>query len=163
MLEILAAVPREPLSLDDPIGEDEDRTLAEAIAGDGVAPDEQVIALDETRRVKRLMGRLSPMEMDIITRRYGLGSDEEAESTSLRDAMRHDTHPDGSPVYTPLTGLSLMVFFVLAMQCMSTLAAVKRETRSWRWPIFQTAYMTVLAVLASFLVYQGGRLLGFGA
>lgn len=94
---------------------------------------------------------------------YGLGSDEEAESTSLRDAMRHDTHPDGSPVYTPLTGLSLMVFFVLAMQCMSTLAAVKRETRSWRWPIFQTAYMTVLAVLASFLVYQGGRLLGFGA
>jgi ferrous iron transport protein B len=91
---------------------------------------------------------------------YGLGEADE-ESTSLRDAMRKDTRKDGAPLYTPLSGLSLLVFFVLAMQCMSTLAAVKRETRSWKWPVFQTAYMTVLAVAASFLVYQGGRLLGF--
>jgi ferrous iron transport protein B len=75
--------------------------------------------------------------------------------------MRKDTRKDGAPLYTPLSGLSLLVFFVLAMQCMSTLAAVKRETRSWKWPVFQTAYMTVLAVATSFLVYQGGRLLGF--
>jgi ferrous iron transport protein B len=58
-------------------------------------------------------------------------------------------------------GLSLMVFFALACQCMSTLAAVKRETRSWKWPTFLFAYMTALAWLASFVVYQGGRLLGF--
>jgi ferrous iron transport protein B len=63
-------------------------------------------------------------------------------------------------LYTPLSGLSLLVFFVLAMQCMSTLAAVKRETRSWRWPLFQFGYMTVLALAASLLVYQVGRLLG---
>jgi RNA polymerase primary sigma factor len=75
--EILAAVPREPQSLDDPIGDDEDRTLAEAIAADGPRPDEQVIALDESLRAKRLLQRLSPMEQDIITRRFGLGTDDD--------------------------------------------------------------------------------------
>ncbi|HEY1101578.1 MAG TPA: sigma-70 family RNA polymerase sigma factor, partial [Myxococcota bacterium] len=75
--EVLASVPREPQSLDDPIGDDEDRTLAEAIAGDGPAPDEQVIGRDEELRIKRLLTRLSPMEIDIITRRYGLGSDDD--------------------------------------------------------------------------------------
>ena len=75
--EVLAAVPREPISLDDPIGDDEDRTLAEAIAGDGIAPDEQVIGRDEQLRIKRLLTKLSPMEIDIITRRYGLGSDDD--------------------------------------------------------------------------------------
>lgn len=75
--EVLAAVPREPQSLDDPIGDDEDRTLAEAIASDGLRPDEQVIALDEQHRVKRLLTRLSPMEIDIITRRYGLKHDDD--------------------------------------------------------------------------------------
>jgi ferrous iron transport protein B len=68
---------------------------------------------------------------------------------------------DGEPVYTPLVGLSLMVFFALACQCMSTLAAIRRETATWRWPAFAFAYMTVLAWLASFAVFQGGRLLGF--
>ena len=58
-------------------------------------------------------------------------------------------------------GLSLLVFFALACQCMSTLAVVRRETRSWRWPAFMVAYMTGLAWTASFLVYQGGKLLGF--
>lgn len=75
--EVLAAVPREPQSLDDPIGDDEDRTLAEAIASEGPSPDEQVIALDEQHRVKRLLTRLSPMEIDIITRRYGLKHDDD--------------------------------------------------------------------------------------
>ena len=55
-----------------------------------------------------------------------------------------------------------MVFFALACQCMSTLAVVKRETHSYRWPAFLFAYMTVLAWIASFGVYQGGRLLGLG-
>ena len=68
---------------------------------------------------------------------------------------------DGTPVYSPLVGLSLMVFFALACQCLSTLAVVRRETHGWRWPIFLFSYMTVLAWCASFLVYQGGRLLGF--
>jgi ferrous iron transport protein B len=91
---------------------------------------------------------------------YGLGDGTDEESPSLREAMRADRHADGAPVYTPLVGLSLLVFFVLAMQCMSTLAAVRRETRGWKWPLFQLAYMTALAYGASLLVYQGGKLLG---
>jgi ferrous iron transport protein B len=92
---------------------------------------------------------------------YGLGDDEDEGSTSLRDSMRGDIKPDGTPLYTPLSGLSLLVFFVLAMQCMSTVAAVKRETRSWKWPLFQVLYMTVLAFSASLLVFQLGKLMGF--
>jgi ferrous iron transport protein B len=90
---------------------------------------------------------------------YGLGEADE-ENESLRSAMQRDTRADGTPLYTPLTGLSLLVFFVLAMQCMSTIAVVKRETRSWKWPLFQVAYMTALAIIGSLVVYQGGRLLG---
>ncbi len=90
---------------------------------------------------------------------YGLGEADE-ENESLRSAMQRDTRADGTPLYTPLTGLSLLVFFVLAMQCMSTIAVVKRETRSWKWPLFQVAYMTALAIAGSLVVYQGGRLLG---
>ena len=64
-------------------------------------------------------------------------------------------------MFTPLVCIGLMVFYVLAMQCVSTVAIVRRETNSWRWPLFQLFYMTSLAYLAALLVYQGGRLLGF--
>ena len=92
---------------------------------------------------------------------YSVGEADE-ESEPLRDRMHADRKPDGSPVHTPLTSISLMVFFVLACQCMSTLAVVKRETNSWRWPLFMVVYMTVLAYVASLLVYQVGGALGFG-
>ena len=62
---------------------------------------------------------------------------------------------------SPATALTLMVFFVLAMQCMSTVAIVRRETNSWSWTLFMVGYMTGLAYIASFLTYQGGRMLGF--
>ena len=67
----------------------------------------------------------------------------------------------GKPLYTPLVALSLMIFYVLACQCFSTFAIVKRETGSWGWMIFMIVYMTGLAWMSSFVVYQGGRLLGF--
>jgi ferrous iron transport protein B len=92
---------------------------------------------------------------------YGLGEVGDEQLAPLRDRMRAETRADGRAVYTPLVGLSLMVFFALACQCMSTLAVVRRETRSWRWPVFLFAYMTTLAWVASFIVYQGGRVLGF--
>ena len=92
---------------------------------------------------------------------YNVGADETEDSPSLIKAIRDAEKVDGTPVWTPLTALSLMVFFVLAMQCMSTLAIVRRETNSWGWVIFMFAYMTVIAYLASLLTYQGGRLLGF--
>jgi ferrous iron transport protein B len=91
---------------------------------------------------------------------YGLGEMGD-DDTPLRERMRAEMRRDGRPVYTPLVGLSLMVFFALACQCMSTLAVVRRETRSWRWPAFLFGYMTTLAWVTSFIVYQGGRLLGF--
>ena len=91
---------------------------------------------------------------------YGLGEVGD-DAAPLRDRMRAETRANGQPVYTPLVGLSLMVFFALACQCMSTLAVVRRETRSWRWPVFLFGYMTALAWVASFIVYQGGRALGF--
>lgn len=92
---------------------------------------------------------------------YGLGGDVDEESPTLRARMHAERHPDGRPVYSPLAGLSLLVFFSLAAQCMSTLAAVKRETRSWRWPAFVFGYMSALAWLCSLGVWQIGRALGF--
>ncbi|MFT3826273.1 MAG: ferrous iron transport protein B [Chitinophagaceae bacterium] len=84
---------------------------------------------------------------------YSVESDEHEEAT-LMEKLRSATWPDGSKVYTLASGLSLMVFYVFAMQCMSTLAIVKRETRSWKWPIIQLVYMTGLAYVMSLLVFQ---------
>ena len=68
--------------------------------------------------------------------------------------MKAARRPDGTPVFNLATGVSLMIFYLFAMQCMSTLAVVKRETRSWKWPIIQLVYMTGLAYLMSFIAYQ---------
>ncbi|HAF24400.1 MAG TPA: ferrous iron transport protein B [Blastocatellia bacterium] len=92
---------------------------------------------------------------------YNVGADSKEQPASLVAALRNAKRADGSPAWTPLVALSLMVFFVLACQCMSTLAVVRRETNSWRWPLFMLGYMLVLAYLGSLLTYQGGRLLGF--
>lgn len=94
---------------------------------------------------------------------FNLGSGER-DVQPLRKILREavDTRT-GARAYTPLTGISLMVFYVLACQCMSTLAVVRRETNSWRWPIAMLVMMNAMAWLASFAVYQGGRLLGYGA
>ncbi len=92
---------------------------------------------------------------------YNVGKDENEESETLISAIRNAKKPDGSLVWSPLTALTLMVFFVLAMQCMSTVAVVRRETNSWRWTMFMVGYMTILAYAAAFVTYQGGRLLGF--
>jgi len=91
---------------------------------------------------------------------YNIEDADEA-SEPLRDTMLAEKHPDGRPVFTPLVCIGLMVFYVLAMQCVSTVAIVRRETNSWSWPLFQIAYMTVLAWVGALVVYQGGRLLGF--
>jgi ferrous iron transport protein B len=111
-----------------------------------------------------LVGAFAAREVFVSTMGvvYGIGSDADEASTPLRDRIRGERHPDGTPVYTPLVGVSLMVFFALSAQCMSTLAVVRRESRSWRWPVFLFGYMTVLAWVVSFVVYQGGRALGWG-
>jgi len=83
---------------------------------------------------------------------YSVG--DEGEDLRLRDKMRAAKRADGTPVYTLATGVSLMIFYVFAMQCMSTLAVTRRETKSWKWPIIQLVYMTTLAYVFSFIVYQ---------
>jgi len=84
---------------------------------------------------------------------YSVGDEDEG-SLLLKEKMKQAKRPDGSPVFTLATGLSLMIFYVFAMQCMSTLAVVKRETRSWKWPIIQLVYMTGLAWVMSWVVYE---------
>ncbi|MBK8481617.1 MAG: ferrous iron transport protein B [Proteobacteria bacterium] len=109
-----------------------------------------------------LIGSLAAREVFVATMGlvYGVGHPD-AESDSLRAALRRERRPNGHPVFTPLTGLSLIVFFMFAMQCLSTLAVVRQESRSWRLALLMMGYLTGLAYVASLLVYQGGRWLGF--
>jgi ferrous iron transport protein B len=95
---------------------------------------------------------------------YSVGTEDEAKAEqSLRDQIRRDVDPrTGRKVWTPLVAVSLLVYFVLALQCMSTIAVVRRETNGWRWPLFQLGYMTALAYTGSLVVYQVGRWLGWG-
>ncbi len=91
---------------------------------------------------------------------YGIeGADDD--DRPLREAMRSARDERGHPRHTPLRGLAVMVFFVYACQCMSTIAVVRRETRSWRWPLLMFTTMTALAYVAAVLVFQVGRALGY--
>ena len=85
---------------------------------------------------------------------YSVQGGKDADRDTLRQKLQQARHPDGSKVYTLPVGLSLMIFYVFAMQCMSTLAVVKRETKSWKFPLIQLGYMTGLAYVASFLTYH---------
>ncbi|MCX4241160.1 ferrous iron transport protein B [Paraliomyxa miuraensis] len=93
---------------------------------------------------------------------YGMETDED-DPVQLRQALREQKDPDtGRPQHTPLSGFALMVFFVYACMCMSTLAVVRRETGGWKWPAFMFVSMTGLAYVMALLVFQGGRALGLG-
>jgi ferrous iron transport protein B len=94
---------------------------------------------------------------------YSIGEDVAGDSpATVAEAMRADRWPDGRPLFTPLVGISILVFFVLSLQCVSTIAVVHRETNSWRWPLIQFGYMLTLAYLGALAVQQGGRMLGLG-
>ncbi|MCB0491558.1 MAG: ferrous iron transport protein B [Cyclobacteriaceae bacterium] len=84
---------------------------------------------------------------------YSVGNTED--QTTIKSRLKAEINPDtGGPRFTTATGLSLLVFYTFAMQCMSTLAVVKRETNGWKWPMIQLAYMTALAYVSAFIVYQ---------
>ena len=85
---------------------------------------------------------------------YSVEGGKDADKQTLRQRMDSAKKADGSKVYTLATGISLMIFYMLAMQCMSTLAVVRRETRSWKWPVIQLMYMTGLAYMMSLIAYQ---------
>jgi len=94
---------------------------------------------------------------------YNVGNDNpDSTTSSLAQTLREQKHTDGTPVYTTLVAVTLMVFYVFALQCVSTVAVVRRETNSWKWPFFQWIYMGVIAWVLAFATYQGGRLLGLG-
>ena len=95
---------------------------------------------------------------------YNVGEveDSDAGTASLATMLEDQRREDGTKLYTPLLGITLMVFYVFALQCVSTVAVVRRETNSWKWPAFQWLYMSALAWVLAFVTWHGGRLLGFG-
>ena len=93
---------------------------------------------------------------------YGLGEEGAEEQSLLVDNLRKAKRDDGTPVFTPATCYSLLVFYVLAMQCLPTQAVTRVETGSWKWAGFQLLYMSILAYTAALVVYQGLRLAGWG-
>ena len=106
-----------------------------------------------------LVGAFAAREVFVSTMGivYSVGEVERNQTKDLADAMRQDRYADGRPVWTPLVAVSLLVWFVLAMQCMSTVAIVRRETGGWSWPIFMIVYMNGMAYMASLAVFQIGR------
>ena len=86
---------------------------------------------------------------------YGVGKDAaDNNQNSLYSTLRQAKRTDGTPIFNTATCASLLVFYILAAQCLSTTAVVRRETNSWKWPLFQIAYMTGLAYVAALIVYQ---------
>jgi ferrous iron transport protein B len=94
---------------------------------------------------------------------YNVGKYDRSESSlsNLAKTLQQQRRADGGPAYSTLRAITLMVFYVFALQCVSTVAIVRRETNSWKWPLFQWLYMGVLAWGLAFVVYQGGRALGW--
>jgi ferrous iron transport protein B len=96
-----------------------------------------------------------------ILYRVAESDDEEETRDHLRDELANSRWPDGRPIFTPLSLISLLVFFIYALQCLPTTAVVARETSSWKWAIGQFVFMTGFAYVASLIVFQGGKLLDF--
>jgi ferrous iron transport protein B len=110
-----------------------------------------------------LIGAFAAREVFVSTMAvvYGLEDSLDQDSPRLRERIAGQRRADGTKLFTPALCLSLMVFFALACQCLSTLAVVRQESRSLAWPAFLFVYMTALAWLSSFVLYQGAGLLGF--
>jgi ferrous iron transport protein B len=86
---------------------------------------------------------------------YSIGSVGDDDTNTIKERLREEINPEtGGPRFTFAVGLSLLVFYTFAMQCMSTIAVVYRETKGWKWPLIQLVYMTALAYLSALAVYQ---------
>jgi ferrous iron transport protein B len=99
-----------------------------------------------------------PATMRIV---YSVEGEDEDDVGPIRDRLVQERHADGRAVYTPLVCLSLMAFYIFAMQCVGTMAVVRRETAGWKWPLIQFGYMTGTGYLLALIIYQGGKLLGY--
>ena len=86
---------------------------------------------------------------------YSLGGEANEENSTVMKRLRAEINPEtGKPMYDMALGFSLLIFYAFAMQCMSTLAVTYRETKSWKYPTIQFVYMTALAYISAFIVYQ---------
>jgi ferrous iron transport protein B len=110
-----------------------------------------------------LIGSFAAREVFVNTMSvvYAVQSADDEDISPVRDRIRNEKRADGTPVYSPLVCVSLLVFYVFAMQCISTMAVVKRETGKWRWMWFQLGFMSGTAYLLSLAVYQIGTALGY--
>lgn len=110
-----------------------------------------------------LIGSFAAREVFVNTMAvvYAVESEDEEDMTPLRDRLKQEVRSDGRPVYSPLVCVSLLIFYVFAMQCVSTMAIVKRETGSAKWMWFQLAYMSGTAYVLALLIYQVGTALGY--
>jgi len=131
--------------------------------GRAIAPVFRPLGFDDWKVSVGLVGGFIAKEIVVGTlgTLHSIGKADE-ESESLRQALQNETRPDGSKMFNPLVAYALMVFVLLYIPCVATIAVIKRETNSWRWPIFAAFYTTLVAWLIAFIVYQGGRLLGLG-
>jgi len=158
ILWFLATYPRAPE------GADESGQLAQSFAGRAghlIEPAIEPLGFDWQVGIG-LISSFAAREVFVSTMGVVFNVDDPEEDTApLREALAAATWPDGRPLFTPLVCLNLMIFYVFAMQCVATVAVVRRETNSWRWPLFQIGYMTGTAWLACFVVYQVGTALGF--
>jgi ferrous iron transport protein B len=140
--------------------------LEKSYAGDlgrAIAPVFKPLGFDNWKVAVGLVGGFVAKEIVVGT----LGtlhpvSSADGEFQSLRQALQRETRPDGKRMFNPLVAYSLMVFVLLYVPCVASIAVIKRETNSWRWPLFTVFYTTAVAWIVAFIVYQGGRLLGLG-
>lgn len=131
--------------------------------GKAIAPIFKPLGFDDWKLSVGLIGGFVAKEIVVGTlgTLHSVGEVDE-ESESLRQRLQSQTRPDGSKKFNPLVAYSIMIFVLLYIPCIAVIAAVKRETNSWKWPIFMIFYTTGIAWIASFIVYQGGRFLGLG-
>jgi ferrous iron transport protein B len=149
-------------SLDKEQAGDHLRSSFAGMAGRGIEPIIRPLGFDWKMGIG-IISSFAAREVFVSTMStvYNVGSSEdEGTKSELVKTLREQKHPDGSTVYTPLLAVTLMVFYVFAMQCASTVAVVRRETNSWKWPLFQWAYMGVLAWGLAFITFHVGHWLG---
>jgi ferrous iron transport protein B len=131
--------------------------------GRAIAPIFKPLGFDDWKLSVGLIGGFVAKEIVVGTlgTLHSVGEADE-ESESLRQRLQNQTRSDGSKKFNPLVAYTIMIFVLLYIPCVATIAVIKRETNSWKWPIFTVFYTTGVAWIASFIVYQGGRLLGLG-
>ena len=144
-----------------PVSETPEKSYAGRL-GKTIAPVFRPMGFDDWKVATGLVGGFIAKEIVIGTLGTLYSVEEEGgNSEILRHKLRGATRQDGAKLFTPLVAFSLMVFILLYVPCLATVAVVKRETNSWRWAVFAVFYTTAVAWIAAFLIYQGGRLLGF--